>query len=406
MNSCAENQENTKRKSAESNAESADASHQTKIPKRSKSKTAATGCIVAIIFENKSKLEIRTEIKHSKDEATAFAELFNKFNSGGKCYVMEFSSKDEHDVFIEKQKNSLFEQNLSEIEEKEIVANTAIQNPFIGPNKSTNENETDDQMENFMNSVPDIIDNSPQSFNTSNRESLTTSPFVKLVAKASENTGDHLKIHVFPMHAKAIAGLVAWEFLNNAENNTIGWGHKPGNWTAVFRCDSQMKQKRLLKFFHQCGDYPKRESGSDKVAYSPQSRSGFRAVLSVNYGFFSPSLQDNTNLSQFIAKALEKMSHDPEIQAAYRESVLASVRLETRKIMEVDFDPSKGDRYWKRFRSSINNSVTVYHNSLNEVFLDEHVCNLVSRIIPHVSETDVKTRKAPSDILQIAFGIA
>ena len=62
MSSGAENQENTKRKSAESNAESADASHQTKIPKRSKSKTAATGCIVAIIFENKSKLEIRTEI--------------------------------------------------------------------------------------------------------------------------------------------------------------------------------------------------------------------------------------------------------------------------------------------------------------------------------------------------------
>ena len=121
MNSGAENQENTKRKSAESNAESADASHQTKIPKRSKSKIAATDGIVAIIFENKSKLEIRTEIKHSKDEATAFAELFNKFNSDGKCYVMEFSSKDEHDVFIEKQKNSLFEQIYPKLKKKKLL---------------------------------------------------------------------------------------------------------------------------------------------------------------------------------------------------------------------------------------------------------------------------------------------
>ena len=53
-----------------------------------------------------------------RKSSIAFAELINKFSSDGKCYVMELSSKDEHDVFIENQKNTLFEQNLTEVEEK------------------------------------------------------------------------------------------------------------------------------------------------------------------------------------------------------------------------------------------------------------------------------------------------
>ena len=68
-----------------------------------------------------------------------------------------------------------------------------------------------------------------------------------------------------------------------------------------------------------------------------------------------------------------------------------------------DLEKSSGS-YWKKYLSALKNPILVYHTSLSDLFLDEHIQQLVLRIFPEYSEGEVAARNLPDNIIHFAFG--
>ena len=86
-----------------------------------------------------------------------------------------------------------------------------------------------DDVDVFMKTVPIVEDPTVKSPSSESWVSsdMSSSPFFQAIARNADNTGDIVKIHIFPILPTAKAGIVAWEFLNSTETHPMSWVHKP-----------------------------------------------------------------------------------------------------------------------------------------------------------------------------------
>ena len=109
-------------------------------------------------------------------------------------------------------------------------------------------------------------------------------------------------------------------------------------------------------------------------------------------------------MKRIIVKPLERVLLQPKVMAGYAIDVVKNIKYpKAKENMEKDLDRSSGV-YWKKYQAALKNTVITYHRCLAELFLDEHVQKLLTRMFSGISEADAVSRHLPADIIAFGFG--
>ena len=287
--------------------------------------------VYAVIFENTPCLEIRSEITDTFEQAQSVIEQMLRWNIPGEFYYRCFDSKSEHDEFLEAQKAAMFI--------KSEAANGKATLPLNKPSDILAKEEFLDDVDVFMKTVPIVEDPTVKSPSSESRVSsdMSSSPFVQAIARNADNTGDIVKIHIFPILPTAKAGIVAWEFLNSTETHPMSWVHKPSSWTKVCQIDKDLEPHCLPFFFHQSSDFPKRDFSTGMASMIVTSKNSYQVPLLVNYGFHSTEWTKEDQVKRMIVKPLERVLLQPKVMAGYAIYVVKNIK-----------SPKAKTRIWKK----------------------------------------------------------
>ena len=134
------------------------------------------------------------------------------------------------------------------------------------------------------------------------------------------------------------------------------------------------------------------------------SKNSYQVPLLVNYGFYGTEWTKEDQVKRMIVKPLERVLLQPKVMAGYAIDVVKNIKSpKAKENMEKDLDRASGV-YWKKYQAALKNTVITYHRCLAELFLDEHVQKLLTRMFSGISKADAVSCHLPADIIAFGFG--